>query len=167
MIHLCRQTVTKHADDPDFVLCKIDLSNAFNDVSRSAFPSLTQKHFPNLLSKWVEWCYETDSYVTFGQHILHSAEGVQQGDPLGPLLFSLVIHHLAQIINAEFPEELFLHVWYLDDGVLAGKAALVKQALKVIEREGRQLGLLLNTQKCEVTLHPPSAHLVTLFPEIP
>ena len=50
MIHLCRQTVSKHAEDPDFVLCKVDLSNAFNNVSRSAFLSMAREHFPCILN---------------------------------------------------------------------------------------------------------------------
>ena len=40
---------------------------------------------------------------------------MQQGDPLGPLLFSLVIHPLALKIQAEFPK-LDLCVW--DDGTI-------------------------------------------------
>ena len=86
---------------------------------------------------------------------------------MGPLLFSLTIHYLAQIIDAELPEDLLLHVWYLDDGVLAGKASHVKQALDIIEREGKQLGLLLNVHKCELVLHPASAHCSSHFPHIP
>ena len=33
MIHRCRQTVSAHIDDPEFVFCKVDLANAFNNVA--------------------------------------------------------------------------------------------------------------------------------------
>ena len=166
IIHLCRRTMAAHADDPDFALAKIDLSNAFNNVSRTAFLSLTLQHFPDLYN-WVEWCYETESYLTYGSQTIPSAEGVQQGDPLGPLLFSLVIQYLATSVINELPEELPLHVWYLDDGVLAGKASLIRRALDVIAHEGKQFGLFLNSTKCEIVLSSSSASSATLFPDIP
>ena len=136
IIHLCRRTIAAHADEPYFALGKIDLSNAFNNVSGTAFLSLTLQHFPDLY-KWVEWCHETESCLTYGSQTIPSAEGVQQGDPLGPLLFSLAIQYLATSVINELPEELPLHVWYLDDGVLAGKASLIRHALDVIAHEGK------------------------------
>jgi hypothetical protein len=39
--------------------------------------------------------------------------GVQQGDPLGPVLFCLALHPVIKSLKSEF------NVWYLDDGVLA------------------------------------------------
>ena len=33
VIHLCRKTFAEHTDDDDFLLCKIDLKNAFNNVT--------------------------------------------------------------------------------------------------------------------------------------
>jgi hypothetical protein len=59
-----------------------------------------------------------------------SAWGVQQGDPLGPLLFCLVIHRVltevAKQVVAEFPdltvEGIFkLFIFYLDDGYVVAK----------------------------------------------
>ena len=49
---------------------------------------------------------------------MESAEGVQQGDPLGPLFLSLTVHHLLNQLSSEFK------VFYLDDGTLG--AALKK-----------------------------------------
>ena len=80
--------------------------------------------------------------------MLTSKEGVQQGDPLGPLLFSLLIQKLIAAIAAKCPE-LVLSCWYLDDGVLAGRTADLTEALRVIAEVGPDLGLELNLGKNE------------------
>ena len=49
----------------------------------------------------VQSAYADPSFLFFGPHIIESAEGVQQGDPLGPLLFSLSIHQLVRSLKSE------------------------------------------------------------------
>ena len=88
------------------------------------------------------------------------------GDPSGPLLFSLVLKVLTDRIEFVVPD-LAVNAWYLDDGVLIGKSAAVKQALDIIMAEGEGLGLHLNLGKCELWWSTPDPHW-TLFPaEIP
>ena len=42
--------------------------------------------FPELMA-WVQWSYHTKGELRFGNHRIVASAGVQQGDPLGPLLF--------------------------------------------------------------------------------
>ena len=81
--------------------------------------------------------------------MLQSAAGVQQDAPLGPLLFSLVLHPLALKIETDFPN-LDLCVWYLDDGTIIGAVDDVHKVFLLIEREGPALGLHLNVKKNEI-----------------
>ena len=91
----------------------------------------------------------------------HHWVGVQQGDPLGPLLFSIALQKLIlSIHNDESCTDLLLNVWYLDDGVLAGHLASVSRALDIIQSEGPSLGFHVNLKKCE--LFSPS--VLSLFP---
>ena len=81
---------------------------------------------------------------------LESAEGVQQGDHLGPLHFCRTIHQLMTHLRSEF------HVFYLDDGTLGGNWETVIQDLRLVEFLVKQLGLQLNKAMSEVTCNDTS-----------
>jgi hypothetical protein len=133
----------------DFVILKVDLRNAFNCVSRTEILKLVQSKFPHL-SRWVHWIYGGEApFLWFGSDVLRSKEGVQQGDPLGPLLFAMVIQSLVDAIRAKCPN-LELNKWYLDDGVLAGPEADVLEAFKLIQSLGPAMGMELNIKKNEL-----------------
>ncbi|KAI3718009.1 hypothetical protein L1987_69986 [Smallanthus sonchifolius] len=73
---------------------------------------------------------------------------LQEGDPLGPLLFALVLHPLVHRIRDCC--KLLFHAWYLDDGTIIGDAKEVAKALAIIKSEGPCLGLELKVKKTEV-----------------
>ena len=73
---------------------------------------------------------------------------MQQGDPLGPLLFSLVLHPLVCNIRDSF--SLSLQAWYLDDGTIIGDTLVVGKVLELIMVDGPRCGLHLNVDKTEV-----------------
>ena len=164
VIHMCRLAMSSNMENPNFVMCKVDLRNAFNNVSRAAFLPLVQEYFPELFP-WINWCYSDPSSLTYGARFISSEEGVQQGDPLGPLLFSLVALELSEAINLQ--TDIPAQLWYLDDGVLVGQAQEVRDALDTIARVGPQWDLYLNTSKCEIITSPSSAHQADYFPDIP
>ena len=53
-------------------------------------------HFPELLR-----CYGQHPTLWHSMGTVRLEHGVQQGDPLGPLLFSLVLHKLVQSIAVD------------------------------------------------------------------
>ena len=75
---------------------------------------------------------------------MQSAEGVQQGDPLGPLLFCLTIQPLIQDLQSEFK------VFYLDDGTIGGSLEDVHHDLLLVEEKAALLGLQLNRAKSKL-----------------
>lgn len=124
----------------------IDFTNAFNIVNCNVLISEVRDKCPSI-SKWVEFCYARPSKLYYNEHTLSSAQGVQQGDPLGPLLLSLSLHPLVCKIATQC--KLDLNAWYLDDGTLIGETNEVDKALQILRKNGPEKGLKLNIQKTE------------------
>ena len=128
------------------ILLKIDFSNAFNSVRRDALLEAVAKYLPDLLP-FASSSYTSHSLLTFGVHRLSSEMGTQQGDPLGPLYFCLVVHSLLTSMKSE------LSIGYLDDFSLGGEAGVVADDFVELEARARELGLTINRAKCEVIGH--------------
>ena len=65
---------------------KLDITNVFNECSHTSFMSCCHSDLPELFS-WVQWCWCFAGELHFEPHHNLSMTSVQQGDPLGSLLF--------------------------------------------------------------------------------
>ena len=119
------------------------LNNASNSLRRDRMLSAVKVAAPDLF-RFVSSAYERPSSLFFGDYIIDSAEGVQQGDPLGPLLFCLSIHPFVSQLKSS------ISVFYLDDGLLGGLWEDVLADLRFVEEEASKLGLRLNHGKSEL-----------------
>ena len=128
------------------LLIKTDFRNAFNTIRRDAIFEAVAKHFPELFM-YVTSSMGSPSNLQFGNYVLHSNEGAQQGDPLGPLYFCLTIKELMESMQSE------LVLGYLDDITLGGDARTCLSDFLHLEEAAKRLGLEMNRSKCEVVGH--------------
>ena len=88
------------------------------------------------------WCYGQQQLLQHPLGTVTSEVGVQQGDPLGPMFFCLVLHKLVSAIAMDEDASMLLfHAWYLDDGVVAGPKQSVLHAFYIIQELGPPLAL--------------------------
>jgi hypothetical protein len=151
---MCLQNwIIAHADEPWWAVLQIDLANAFNSVDREALLAEIKLRAPKLLA-WANFCYAHHSNLFLQGSPIKSEQGVQQGDPLGPLFFCLVWQRIVE----QMPDLLSLNIWYLDDGHLVGSPRDLRAAAEIIAREGAKIGVHINPSKCRVW--GPAANLL-------
>lgn len=105
---------------------QLDLVQAFNAVLRHGVLKATSALQPSL-APWVDFTYSSRLCVGSGK--IESSRGVQQGDPVGPLLFSLVLPRAGSRVQprvvAGCPGTLGICAFDLDIGPIAGTGKLV------------------------------------------
>lgn len=138
--------IRKYVHDPlnrGKVILKIDFQNAFNSIDRSKMLEHIANNFPKIY-QFLSSSYSTPSLLFFGKDTISSEVGCQQGDPCGPLSFSVTIQPIVNNVRSE------LNAWYLDDGTIADYYKTVLEDFKVIIKEAEALGLKINPDKCEL-----------------
>jgi hypothetical protein len=125
------------------VVIKLDFKNAFNSVERDCILKEVQCHTP-LLYTYLYQCYRNPSTLFFGDHLISSFVGAQQGDPCVPMIFSLAIQPIILSLDSQ------LNIWYLDDGPLADYPEEVLSDFKKVVNLSRKIGFELNFNKCEI-----------------
>lgn len=68
-------------------LVSLDAVNAFIAMDRQTIADAVYKHAPQMW-RAAKWAYESPSDLVCGGYVIQSRQGVRQGDPAGPALFS-------------------------------------------------------------------------------
>ena len=145
-----------------WALLKVDLSNAFNCVSREAILKGTLHYAPGAYN-FLAFAYHQHVPLYLGDASLSSEKGTHQGCPLGPLGFALGVQDILERVSAT--GGLVWSSWYLDDGLLIGPPDRIVAAMQDLQTSFSQRGLDVNLRKCEVW--GPSAGTVhATFPDL-
>ena len=75
------------------------MRNAFNSLRRDTFLRVVRVRAQGLYS--LLWqAYSKSSALFFGEDVLRSEEGIRQGDPFGPALFTLGLDELTREVES-------------------------------------------------------------------
>ena len=132
--------------DDDTVLVLVDFSNAFNRVDRNSMLDAVFQHFPGMFG-WVQYCYSIGARLYAGLEMIEAFAGCQQGDPLGPLQFAMVLHPLLVRLRDDFG---LTAGAYLDDLTIAGPTQRASEAVRWLRAEGPRHGLFMSPSKTVV-----------------
>mmetsp|Transcript_14650 Transcript_14650/g.59619 ORF Transcript_14650/g.59619 Transcript_14650/m.59619 type:complete len:512 (-) Transcript_14650:2242-3777(-) len=148
---------------PDSVVLRLDLGNAFNRIDRRLAKQLVDRHFPELapvyrlgygsgdrdpptLCGWRSSRAQNQADTT--RLTLRAATGVQQGDPLGPVLHALSLAPFLRALRAKFLDETIVAIH--DDITIVGPLQALKAALAWGQTVLPSLGARLQLGKCTV-----------------
>jgi hypothetical protein len=129
----------------------VDLKNAFNSFFRARSCLLVAQHFSEAY-KYVSLCYGKPLELSLEDgSSIPSVRGAQQGDPLAPWLFGLVIQDAILETKAKHSEVTI--VAYCDDVTFAGNPREVESAMNSFIESVREVGLNANVSKSRIYQH--------------
>ena len=160
MHHSAQELLAAH---PEWAQGVLDMKNAFNSIHRASFRDTIQEAAPGAYP-WVYTLYaSTESRLFFPMDgadpgLIHSARGVRQGDPLGPVLFAIGLHPVLRALQAEVHKRghHIAILAYLDDANLFGTPEALACAFRLLQgsageaHELGSVGLELQPLKCSV-----------------
>jgi len=136
------------------VIGKIDEKNAFNLIPREDIFSGVLHYCPEIFHL-VTFCYATETRLIAADKdnicLLSCVEGVQQGDPLGPLLFAVGFQEVLLKMQEKVPN-LTIQAYY-DDVSFGGSINDVKEGIEVASLETWKKRMAVNHKKSFV--HSP------------
>ena len=157
------QEVLNHPPSSEpWVAVAVDISNAFNTLSRAAIVAGVKEFAPHL-EPWTALTLGQETPLLLGESSIPSRRGTQQGDPLGPILFCLGIHRAVSSLPAC---GLWWNRWYFDDGCIVGPPLAVERAVSVLMPALARLGCEVNVTK-SLVWGPGSSYIRSDSPRFP
>ena len=125
------------------ILVKLDMKNAFNMVRKYHILEICERR---ILSRHrlASLAYSSVSDLVIRDNHVQSASGVQQGDPLGPVLFSLAIGNIGSSVKS------LVNIWYLNDATIGAPAASVHTDMSDAITALSAIGLEVNPFKPKI-----------------
>ena len=157
----------KVGEQTNLAILQLDFANAFNSLSRQHI--LAELHdAPDALRHYANYFCNGPLELHGPGFRITSSSGVQQGDPCGPLLFSLGIQSLLKKITSLGVDVRF----YLDDGLLCGHPEQLTRALEEIQSFSTVSKLDFNLTKCQLwdlhgNCHGPPASMFQAVHTVP
>ena len=125
------------------LIVKLDVKNAFNTVRRHHLLRVSyESTLP--IAGLAHLAYSYPSTVLASDHPICSAAGIQQCDPLGPVLFAMTVDEVASSLSTE------INIWYLNDATLGGPAKSVFADVRKCVTQFKKIDLEVNPSKCEI-----------------
>ena len=119
----CRAFVQSPVVPENNVLVKFDMLNAFNNVRRDHFLEVCSPRAPSM-HRIALTAYAMTSHLVIGNETILSETGVQDGDPLGLVMFALAVGEIANSVRSP------INIWYLDDIKIGGPVKCVCEDLR-------------------------------------
>ena len=125
-------------------------------VSQDHSIEVCTRRAPSLLHLAV-LAYTKPCKLFFGNDVIMSETGIQQGDPLRPVLFALFIDGVARSVTSP------INAWYLDDATIGGSILSAKHDDGHIMAALSRIGFDVNSQNVKLSTSAATLAMMLLW----
>lgn len=142
IVHAVREFSMASHQSPIAVV-KFDYKNAFNEMFRKFLLKEIRNEAPSLFPM-MQQAYKDPSDLFYGNVVIQSKRGTQQGDPCASAAFCIGLKRITHVLSS------MLNVWFFDDGTIGDEFNVILQDVEKVLAFCSESGLTLNPAKCEV-----------------